>query len=227
MSRGFAVRARAALAAPLLALLPSLAHAESAFGERTADTPEKAVVTDEGTSTGDGVYGRLDGDFSVSPAAGGEVDFRSSSVRLLLGATVRYFSAVGPYVAYRESFEESDELERILGAGVLIDPLFLFRAVKNQERGPQFLDLTLDSLSLSIGAFWQQPEGGSFGEERGAEGGVGFGVPLAGTASGPWLRARGVGRIDEAGRGGGSLWLTLEWQVFLNLGVAAGPDLPE
>ena len=37
---------------------PSLARAESAFGEATTDTPEKAIVTDESESSGDGVYGR-------------------------------------------------------------------------------------------------------------------------------------------------------------------------
>jgi hypothetical protein len=206
---------------------PTLAHAESAFGESTTDTPEKAIVTDESESSGDGVYGRIAGDLSISAAAGIEVDFTSPASRLLLGASVRYFSAVGPYFVLREGFDEDDDYERLLGAGVLVEPLFLYRAVKNLERGPQFWDLTLDSISLSVGAFWAEPMGGSLGNERGIECGLGVGVPLIGEAAGPWLRTRGVARVDEAGHGAGALWITLEWQAFLDLGLNSGPELHE
>lgn len=205
----------------------SLARAESAFGESTTDTPDKAIVTDETESSGDGVYGRIAGDLSISAAAGMEVDFTSPANRLLLGASIRYFSAVGPYVALREGLDEDDDYERLLGAGVLAEPLFLYRAVKNLERGPQLLDLTLDSISLSVGAFWAEPMGSSLGNERGIECGLGVGVPLIGAPAGPWLRTRGVARVDEAGNGAGSLWITLEWQAFLNLGLSSGPELHE
>ncbi len=211
----------------VLLAAPKLARAESAFGESTTDTPEKAIVADESESSGDGVYGRIAGDLSISAAAGIEVDFTSPANRLLLGASVRYFSAVGPYFVLREGFDADDDYERLIGAGVLVEPLFLYRAVKNLERGPQFMDLTLDSISLSVGAFWAEPMGGSLGNERGVECGLGVGVPLIGAAAGPWLRTRGVARVDEAGNGAGSLWITLEWQAFLNLGLSSGPELHE
>jgi hypothetical protein len=52
------------------------------------------------------------------------------------------------------------------------------------------LDLTLDSLSLGLGASFDEPLGRGFGVRRAFEASLGFGVPLAGSGPGPWLEAR-------------------------------------
>jgi hypothetical protein len=207
-----------------LALVAAPSRAEDTFGERTAATPSLARVEQEQSSE-DGVYGRLAGDLTLAVAAGGEADFSSDAARLAFMASGRYFSTVGVYGALREGVSDDDDVERILSTGVLVEPLFVTRAVYNMQQGPAFWDLALDSIGLSFGAFWAQPTGGDLGDERGAELGLGAGLPLLGTAAGPWLRTNGFLRWDEASSGSTSLWVTLEWRALLNTGLTGGHNI--
>jgi hypothetical protein len=68
------------------------------------------------------------------------------------------------------------------------------------EQGPGFIDLAIDSFELDAGAFWATPSGGAFGDRRGLELGLGFGLPLLGNARGPWIEARGLLRFADPAR---------------------------
>jgi hypothetical protein len=70
-------------------------------------------------------------------------------------------------------------------------PLFIPRWSTNRQIGRPLVDLTLDSISLGLGAFFGEPENQSFGDERGFELSLGFGVPLFARADGLWLELRG------------------------------------
>ncbi|HEV8244190.1 MAG TPA: hypothetical protein VGP93_00340, partial [Polyangiaceae bacterium] len=82
------------------------------------------------------------------------------------------------------------ETVRTLGFGADLRPLFVPRWSKNMEQGPAFLDLSLDSLSLSLGAFFAEPAGQDFADQRGFAASLGFGLPLTALAPGPWLEFR-------------------------------------
>ncbi len=214
----------AALFGVAVAFVSTPASAEDTFGDRTTSTPALARVEVESAS-GDGVYGRLAGDLTLGAAAGAEVDFSSSDVRLLLMATARYFSTVGVYGVLREGLAREDDAERILGTGVLVEPLFVARAVKNWQQGPAFWDLTFDSVGLNFGVYWAEPMGGNLGDQRGVELGLGAGLPLLGTAAGPWFRVNGQVRWDETSSASSSLWVTFEWRALLNTGLTGGQNL--
>jgi hypothetical protein len=217
-------RLTSTLAGVALVFISAPAGAADAFGERTTSTPALARVEPE-TASGDGVYGRLAGDLTLAAAAGVEVDFSSSMARPLFMATARYFSTVGVYGVLREGIASDDDAERILGTGVLVEPLFVARAVKNMQQGPAFWDLALDSVGLNFGVFWAEPMGGDLGDQRGAELGLGAGLPLLGTAAGPWLRVNGQLRWDEASSASTSLWVTLEWRAIMNTGLTGGQNI--
>ena len=44
---------------------------------------------------------------------------------------------------------------------------------------------------MPTAAFWEEPEGRPFADDRGFETSLGFGIPLLGKATGPWLETRG------------------------------------
>ena len=76
-----------------------------------------------------------------------------------------------------------------------------------------------------VGVYWAEPMGGSLGNQRGAELGLGAGLPLLGTAAGPWFRINGQMRWDETSSASTSLWVTLEWRALLNTGLTGGQNL--
>jgi hypothetical protein len=110
----------------------------------------------------------------------------------LARVSAHWFFMAGAYVSYADGLGTELDPERRLGVGVDLRPLFLPRWTKDLEHGPAILDLALDSLSLGLGASFDELEGGSFGERRAFELSFGFGVPLAGRGPGPWLEARGA-----------------------------------
>ncbi|HEX6764174.1 MAG TPA: hypothetical protein VF103_01825, partial [Polyangiaceae bacterium] len=104
--------------------------------------------------------------------------------------SVHWFFIAGGYVSYADGLGTELDPSRRLGLGVDLRPLFLPRWTQDWERGPAFWDLTLDSLSLGLGASFDQTNGESFGKRHAFEASLGFGVPLAGRGPGPWLEAR-------------------------------------
>lgn len=193
-------------------------HAEAADwdpGRRTTSRVAGEVSEDPKASRGDGVYGRFDGDFDLGVGLGAELgdDAARGAVRLSL----HYFSTIGVTFGHAETLGAEDpRLERISSAGLDLKPAFLPRWSNDLERGPAFVDLTLDSLSVGVAAFFAEPAGASFGETHGLELTVGLGLPLLGRASGPWLEARGLFRWPDpaaipAEGSDASLLLLLSW----------------
>jgi hypothetical protein len=201
--------------APHLALASVLVTAAPAFAERRT-AAVRGEVGGPDTARGDGVYGRFDGDLELGLGFGAELDF-GAEPRLAARSSLHYFTMAGAYVSYADApgSRPAEHTERKLGIGVDLRPLFVPRWALDQERGPAFVDLSLDSLSLGMGVFWAQPGGGSFGDQRGFEMSLGLGFPLAGRAGGPWLEARGALRWPDDGEREESLLLVVSWRTFV------------
>jgi hypothetical protein len=195
------VAALALLAGPLHAV----AHAETA--DRTIQWdpghPTTSALPGEprvrGRTRGaDGVYGRFDGVLDVGLHAGAEVgeDGAAAAAR----ASAHYFSMAGIYATYADALGQgSAGSARTLGFGVDLRPAFVPRWSSDMQGASGLVDLTVDSISLSLGGYFREPSGQAFGERRGLELSLGFGVPLLATAAGPWLGARGTLRWDDPG----------------------------
>lgn len=173
-------------------LLGGVAHAE-------ADSePEPESRLHAPLPGSDGVYGRFDGSLTLAASLGAELE--SSDPRGALKLTAHYLWTAGVYARYSDAFGGSGERPaRVASLGIDVRPLFLPRFALDLEHGPAILDLTLDSLSLNAGAYFAEPLGKSFGDERGFEAGLGFGVPLCGEARGAWLEARAERRFADRG----------------------------
>jgi hypothetical protein len=158
----------------------------------------------------DGVYDRFDGSLALALAAG--VELEAGEPRGALRASAHYWWTAGVYARYADAFgAEETRAARVLSFGVDVRPLFLPRFARNYEQGPALLDLTLDSLSLSAGAFFAKPEAADFGDQKGFDMGLGFGVPLLARAAGPWLEARAERRLPDHGD---AAWL---FSLYLSL----------
>src|SRR5882757_3946345 len=165
-----------------------MAWSSLALGEGTSLEKTISLKAD---SSRDGVYDRFDGDLDLGLALGAEFGAAGKPAPLVRG-TAHYFSIAGLYAAGR--FRAGGNSQPSLGDfGVDLRPLFVPRWAKGYETGPAFFDLTLDSLSFSLGAFWRQ-KSEARAAVRGFELGLGFGLPLCSRAAGPWLEARGVVR---------------------------------
>lgn len=179
-------------AALLLSLLAPRAHAASAFGQKTSSDVRGQVDSNATSPTGDGVYGRFDGDLDLGAGVG--ASYLTGAERFAFSArlSAHYFSVAGVYVDYSDALDAEADPRRALGFGVDVRPLFIPRWSTNRQVGRPFLDLTLDSISLGLGAFFAQPSDESFGDERGFEASLGLGLPLLARADGPWLELRGA-----------------------------------
>jgi hypothetical protein len=170
-------------------------------GERTTSRVAPEVDRQRDSPARDGVHGRFDGDLDFGLSAGAQAD--GDAISALAGATLHYFWMAGVSVGYVDALGAADaKARRLLSVGVDARPAFLPRFAEDLAHGPALLDLTLDSISLGVGVFWAEPQDGSFGERRGFETSLGFGVPLLARAEGPWLSARGVIRFAEEAGGG-------------------------
>jgi hypothetical protein len=172
------------------------------------------VDPDKSRVQGDGVYGRFDGDVDLGLGLGASRYFVTDDTALALRGTAHWYSTEGIYVAYAESLG-SEALERRLGFGIELEPLFLVRWSQALETGPALVDLTLDSLSLGAGYLLGEPVGRGFGSRHGVELSLGFGVPLLSTAGGPWLEARAGWFLPKSGRESSALvFLSWHFQVI-------------
>lgn len=187
-------------AASLLALGLAAAawlHGGAARAEGDSE-PEPASRVHAPLPGSDGVYGRFDGALTLAASLGGELE--ASDPRGALKLTAHYLWTAGAYARYSDAFGGSSERPaRVASLGIDVRPLFLPRFALDTEHGPAILDLTLDSFSLSAGAYFAEPLGKSFGDELGFEAGLGFGVPLCGEARGAWLEARAERRFADRG----------------------------
>jgi hypothetical protein len=143
-------------------------------------------------ASGDGAYGRLDGDLDLSIGVGGGTIVSPQRSVGLVDVRARYFESAGVVLQY----EEADAFSRAVDVGdyrrgflaaVELRPLFPVRFLKNREWGSAFPDLLLDSIGLELGAWFHSVEGTANGAP-GLHLGLGVEVPLAARATGLWLR---------------------------------------
>jgi hypothetical protein len=167
----------------------------------------------------DGVYGRFRGDTDVSLKLGGML--RDSGLAGSVGASIHYYSLLGITGDYSESLVADSLHARSAAVGMELRPLFLPRWALGFERGPAWLDLALDSAALGFGAYFTDAEREGRGS-RGAWLSVGFGAPLLGSASGPWVEVRGLRRFPDPGAFGAqahnAAFVYLSWHHVLQLG---------
>jgi hypothetical protein len=195
----------------LAQLTPRLAHAQSASRRSAA------------RAAGDGVYDRFDGDLDLGLALGAEFGSAGQAAPALR-ASAHYFSSAGVYVAGRVK-AGAESAPSLFGLGVDLRPLFLPRWARGYETGPALLDLTLDSLSLSLGAYWAQRVEPATEPSRGFDAQLGFGIPLLATAAGPWFEARGALRYPDGASHEEAVFLALSWHGFVTTPFSRGSPL--
>lgn len=216
------------LCAMALGLGSARARAADTWGHRTTSSVKPEVKPDR-YSSGNGVYGRFQGDLELGLGLGAEVDRTGARGAARLG--LYYFSMLGVYSSYRDGFGQGgDGAERLLSVGVDLRPGFVPRWAKGQQTGQPLPDLLIDSVSLALGAFWAEPAGHAFGSERGFETSLGFGIPLMLRADGLWLEARGQLRWPETAGAPDqgavpSAFALLSWHGFVVTPLAASQQV--
>jgi hypothetical protein len=202
-------------------------------GRRTTSTVRGEVgEPDGGSGDADGVYGRFEGDLDLGLGLGVEAD--GDDARGAARLSLHYFSTLGLTVEYADSLQNGTaRSRRLFGVGVDVRPAFIPRWSGDHEHGPAFVDLTLDSISLGVGAFWAEPPGRDFGDARGLEASLGLGLPLFGRADGLWLEGRVLGRWRDPAHAPGEradavALAVLSWHTLILSPLAArGTPLSE
>lgn len=210
----------------LAALAAPPAPADHAFGQRTTANV-KSLDPDGDPHRGDGAYGRFDGDLDLGIGAGPSLALSNGDMGLGVRGVARWYYAIGAYVRYDETLSPHPDIERRLGFGVDVTPLFLIRWPRAMEKGPAALDLALDSLSLGLGASLATEHGRGFGNRHAFEGSLGFGVPLAASSHGPWLEFRASTTLPRPVAGESQLTLIFSWHFAVLTPLVASPDHEE
>jgi len=146
----------------------------------------------------DTAHGRIDGDGSASLALG--TAFGPRAPRAALDLRLRYLWTAGVFVTYEDGplFGTRSEPRRALAGGIELRPLFLAKWLQGKETGNAYLDLTIDSLGLELGAVFLQPAFTSFGSKPGLQAGLGLQVPLLPRATGPVMGLHGGARWSNS-----------------------------
>jgi hypothetical protein len=168
----------------------------------------------------EGGHSRFAGDIDLSASLGAALADDGPSATA--SARVYYLETAGTYVAYADALSSDRSIPRSVSLGVALRPLFLARWGSNLEHGPGWLDLTVDSLTLDLGAFWHERSGEGWTSSPGLEAGIGVEAPLFGRAEGLFLSARGVFRWDAVELAatspdhsvGAALLVGLSWHVI-------------
>lgn len=208
----------------LTSIVSSVASAQSplevtAWSFDAFDRDRDATASERATSKTDGVYGRFDGELSLVPFVGGAYTYAGALTEL--GLSAYYFQTVGIQMKYADGrlmpFSGSAPFS-VSTVSLAFRPLFLLRWSKDWERGPSFLDLTLDSLTLKLGGYWAENLDTEV-NKRGLETELSFGVPLLAVAHGPWLSFAGAHRIPKVTHANHAIDLSasarLEWSFSL------------
>ena len=212
---------RTALALLVFSTRPVLAgSAVTSSAEQGSGDVERVADRLESAGSGDGVYGRFDGDFALSVGVGARYQGISEELTPEVRASARFYQTAGLFAGFCQSTAGTSPWPRMLELGLTLEPLFLIRFSRDAEWGRPFWDLTLDSISLSLAAQLREPAGGNLGDLSGFSLGLGLGVPLLQTAEGPWARLRGTVETGSP-RPEGSFELLLEWQWLTRFLVAA------
>lgn len=170
-------------------------------GERVTSPVRGEVEPSDEPAQHDGVYGRFQGDLTLTIGVGAEFDGETRGA--LLGRALYYHTA-GLQLGYADSLGADNVVRRLGFLGVELRPLFLPRWALDLQFDSPLLDLTVDSLALGAGAFVARLDGERNETQAGVELSLGFGVPLFAKAEGPWLEARGFLRpaIHDDGAAG-------------------------
>jgi hypothetical protein len=212
---------RALAAGSALVAFASSARADP-YGQPTTSSVTNEITAAHRRAAGDGSYGRFDGDLDLGFGLGALLDVDHGEPGAAARISAHWFFMAGAYVSYADGLGTALEPERRLGVGVDLRPLFLPRWTQDWEKGPAFWDLTLDSLSLGLGASFDQPSGRSFGARRAFEASLGIGVPLTGTGPGPWLEARGALAWGDTGERSETVLLVGSYHFALFTSLVGG-----
>lgn len=216
----------------LLALLVVLASGEAAaesflepnplpqhFAFDAFDRDRDANPQEKSTIQNDGVYGRFNGSIMLAPFVGGT--WTHDGMLTDLGVNAYYFNTVGMSAKYADGrlFVGSGRSEyNTTTLSLSLRPLFLLRWSKDLEQGPSWLDLTIDSLTLSVGGYWAHNNTNET-SQRGLETELSVAFPLLLVAEGPWLglaaAQRYPGVTDDGHKLDLSIGLRLSWAFSL------------
>ena len=205
----------------VLALTEKPELGEHAFGRASAGHV-RSLDPDSNHHEGDGAYGRFDGDLELGLGAGPTLAFSEGDLGVAARGTARWYSTAGLYAVYGETLSPRPDIERRLAVGLDLTPLFLIRWAQALEAGPAVLDLALDSLSLGLGASFSAPHERDFASKKSFEASLGVGVPLAGTAPGPWLEFRAALPLPHAVRGEATAALFFSWRFAVTTPLVRG-----
>lgn len=163
----------------------------------------------------DTAYGRIDGDISASAALGGA--FGPRGARGALDLRLRYLWTAGLFATYEDGplLGSPAEPRRALAAGVELRPLFFAKWLQGKESGNAYLDLTVDSFSLELGAVFLQPAGSQFASKPGLQAGIGFQVPIFPRVTGPLVGLHGGARWSNGALGGRDIDSASDRALFL------------
>lgn len=143
-------------------------------------------------------HGRIDGDVSASLALGAA--FGPRAPRAAFDLRLRYLWTAGVFATYEDGplIGATSEPRRAFAGGIELRPLFLAKWLQGKETGNAYVDLTIDSLGLELGAVFLQPMGTSFGSKPGLQAGLGVQIPIFPRATGPVIGLHGGGRWSNA-----------------------------
>jgi hypothetical protein len=150
-------------------------------------------------------HGRVDGDLSMSAAIG--ATFGPRGPRGAADLRLRYLWTAGLFATYEDGplFGSTTDPRRVFVGGLELRPLFLARWLQGLDSGNGYVDLTLDSLGLELGAAFMQPPGAAFGSRPGLQAGIGVQLPVFPNATGPIIGLHGGARWSDSALGGHAL----------------------
>jgi hypothetical protein len=167
----------------------------------------------------DGVYGRFDGEVSLSPFVGAA--YTQAGMQTELGLGGYYFQTLGLQVKYADgklfpgTFTTPHSVTTL---SLAFRPLFLLRWSENWEQGPSWMDLWLDSLTVKAGGYYSINRDND-ARKQGLETEISCGLPLLGRAYGPWVTLAGATRFPKVTHDGSAIdiaaSLRLEWAFSL------------
>jgi hypothetical protein len=171
--------------------------------------PARAV---EGPDTS---YGRIDGDVSASLAVG--ATFGPRAPRAAADVRLRYVWTAGLFATYEDGplVGSASEPRRVFATGLELRPLFFAKWLQGKETGHPYLDLTIDSLGLELGAVFVQPPGQGFGSTPGLQAALGLQVPVFPRASGPVIGVHGGARWSNGVLAGRDVESASDRSLFL------------
>jgi hypothetical protein len=183
-------------------------------------------------------YGRIDGDLSASAGLGAA--FGPRGPRAAADLRLRYLWTAGVFATYEDGplFGSGAEPRRAFATGVELRPLFVARWLQGLESGIAYLDLTIDSLALEVGAVFLEPQGAAFGSRTALQAGLGLQLPVLPHATGPTIGVHAGARWSDSALAGQPLegpsdralylLITIGWQqVFGASVVDLGDRAPE